>query len=134
MRILVATHQTQGQHRGDFNHAIGSELVMWAVACDVDRLEPRADGGCGCGRAWVGLNSHLGTTTALVSEIDLTFTDYAEAVASGLDSMGFGRDGARRTAKDLAALSGDYPPGTVLGHRLGDIYVRAEPNSGERVA
>lgn len=125
MKILVSTDQTQGQHPGDFCRCIPGELVMPPpLVCDADLADPDI-GGCGCGRSWCGANSHQGTTSAVVRELDVTGSGYTEAIASALDAMGWGRDGARRDAGSLAALAAAYPPGTVLGHRLGEVHVRA---------
>ena len=66
MKVLVATSQTQGQRENDFNFCVEGELVTVGLVCATDRYDP--DGGCGCGRAFAGLNSHRATTTAKVKE------------------------------------------------------------------
>jgi hypothetical protein len=80
MKILTAIRATQGQRASDFNCCIEGEVVTFVgVLCDTDRRED-PDGGCGCGRAFAGLNSHKGTTTAVVRDIDgYTFEDLAAA-------------------------------------------------------
>lgn len=62
MRVLIATDELQGTSPGDQHHAVDGELVAPVVLdcpdrhCDV------------CSRAWFGLISHGGTTTAMVVE------------------------------------------------------------------
>ncbi|WP_439331120.1 DUF7715 family protein [Modestobacter altitudinis] len=44
------------------------EFVFLEDVCRVDRQDP--DGGCGCGRAFAGMNSHR-ATTAIVRDVRL---------------------------------------------------------------
>ena len=60
MLVLIATDELQGTAHGDRHHAVDGELVTPVV------LEC-SDPGCDvCARAWFGLVSHGGTTTAMV--------------------------------------------------------------------
>jgi hypothetical protein len=68
--VLVATHRGQGIRKSDFAWAPDGDIVYLADACDRDRSN--IDGGCGCRRSWVGMDSRLATTTAEVAELPLT--------------------------------------------------------------
>lgn len=127
MKILTATSQTQGQRASDFNCCVAGELVSYlGIICDRDR-EEGPDGGCGCGRSFAGLNSHKGTTTAMVSEVDgWTFGDLVEAVRSSRQQSGWDDDAAHAeaVAAALAELAAAHPAGTILERRLDDVQVR----------
>lgn len=66
MKYLVATKETQGEREGDFSFVPEGEQVHRAFVCDRSRRNP--DDECGCGRAWGGVDSCMGTTTARVAE------------------------------------------------------------------
>lgn len=71
MKVLTATHATQGQRTNDFDWCVDGELVMQPpFVCGTDLDNP--DGGCGCGRSWAGLNSERATTTAIVADVPLS--------------------------------------------------------------
>ena len=53
MKVLVSTHETQGERASDFCWVPDGELVGFAFECDTDRDD--IDGGCGCRRAMSGL-------------------------------------------------------------------------------
>lgn len=60
MRVLVATHETQGEVEGDFSFCMDGELVRFpVVVC-------RSGDECGCARCFDGVASQRGTTTAKV--------------------------------------------------------------------
>ena len=84
MRILVATHHTNGDVPGDYDHCIDGELVYMQDPCASDRRDP--DGPCGCGRGFAGTNSHRATSTALVVDSELTPADVDEAIRSSLET------------------------------------------------
>ena len=125
MKALVATRATQGQRENDFNFCVEGELVTVGLVCATDRHDP--DGGCGCGRAFAGLNSHRATTTATVKEVELSADDYIEALRSSLAEQGWPTADVGELAAWLAQLVGEWPVGTVVERRLDDIQVR-EPS------
>jgi hypothetical protein len=126
MKMLTATAETRGQHPRDYHNCIPGELVTFpTLICHRDAANPDG-GGCGCGRGWAGLNSHK-ATTAIVSDVAITPADYTEAITSSLDQQGWGGDDAQDIAEHLASIAAGYPAGTVLGHRLRNLYVRATP-------
>jgi hypothetical protein len=128
MRLLTATTETQGEHPGDFDYCTPGEFVMMpTVICDRDiHADDPGTGGCGCGRSFTGLASHRGTTTAEVRDLDTSSDEYTAAIINSLEQQGWPVDGAARTAQQLIEIAADYPTGTVLGHRLGAMYLRRQ--------
>ncbi|WP_328893840.1 DUF7715 family protein [Streptomyces sp. NBC_00236] len=124
MKLLTATSRTQGNRDNDFTFCVEGELVMiTGFVCETDRLDP--DGGCGCGRSFAGLNSGKATTTALVSDLDFTPEDAAEAIRSALlRSKLFDAADIPGITEELLDLADDFPVGTVVEHRLGEIRAR----------
>ena len=124
MKVLVATAQTQGLRPNDFNFCVEGELVTVGLVCATDRRDP--DGGCGCGRAFAGLNSHRATTTAKVNEIELSEDDYVEALRSSLTQQGWPTSDVHELAGWLAQLVSEWPVGTIVERRIDDILIRSE--------
>jgi len=122
MKVLVATTETQGQRSNDFYYCVEGELVTVGLVCATDRRNP--DGGCGCGRAFAGLNSHRATTTAMVKEVELSEADYVEALGSSLAQQGWPTSDVDELAAWLAQLVSEWPAGTIVERRLDDINVR----------
>ena len=122
MKVLVATTQTQGQRSNDFDYCVEGELVTVGLVCATDRRNP--DGGCGCGRAFAGLNSHRATTTAMVKDVELSEADYVEALGSSLAQQGWPTSDVDELAAWLAQLVNEWPDGTIVERRLDDINVR----------
>ncbi|MDX3195196.1 hypothetical protein PV458_42935 [Streptomyces sp. MN03-5084-2B] len=98
LAVLVATARTQGQRGNDFLARSPDELVDITSSCD--RGNP--DGGCGCCRAFTGLDSRKATTTAEVVERPISF------------------------ARDMARIAADFPVGTVVERRGDQILERVE--------
>ncbi len=126
MKVLVATHDSQGQRANDFCYCIEGELVTVGLVCAADERDP--DGGCGCGRAFAGLNSHKATTTAKVKEVELSDEDYIEALRSSLEQQGWPTEDVEELAGWLIELVDTWPVGTIVERRLDDIYIRTEPS------
>jgi hypothetical protein len=124
MKVLVATAQTQGLRPNDFDFCVEGELVTVGLVCATDRRDP--DGGCGCGRAFAGLNSHRATTTAKVNEIELSEDDYVEALRSSLTQQGWPTSDVQELAWWLAQLVSEWPVGTIVERRIDDILIRSE--------
>jgi len=130
MKLLTATSRTQGQRDNDFNYCTEGEVVINGFICDRDRDEG-PDGGCGCGRSFEGLSSHLPTATAEVREVgDWSLDDLTDAVQGYLDTSGWGTildlGDARELAEELIELAEDQLEGTIVERRLDDIEVRQE--------
>jgi hypothetical protein len=123
MKVLTATSRTQGQRSNDFHWCIEGELVHFGMVCAADRADP--DGGCGCSRAFAGLNSHRATTTAMIREIDgFTREDYIEAIRSSLSQQGWDPATGQDEADELITLICDWPVGAVAERRLNRVAVR----------
>jgi hypothetical protein len=123
MKLLTATTVTQGYRDNDFDWCIEGELVHIGVVCERDSDDP--DGGCGCGRAFAGLNSHRATTTAMVREIPgFTMADYVEAIRSSLEQQGYDPSHAMHAAAELRTVVRGWPAGTIVERRLDAIVVR----------
>jgi hypothetical protein len=123
LKLLTATKITQGYRQNDFDWCVEGELVHIGVVCARDEGDP--DGGCGCGRAFAGLNSHRATTTAMVREVPgFTEEDYTEAVRSSLEQQGYDASNAEHEAAGLRALVRDWPVGAIVERRLDEIVVR----------
>jgi len=123
MRALTATAQTQGQHAGDFAWCDAGELVTFGSCCD--------SAGCGCQRAFTGLTTRKGTTTAVVAErAAFTVTDLAAAILSSHRRAGLASPGpsaaldAAREAATLAAIASRYPAGSILEIRAHKVTAR----------
>ena len=134
MKLLTATGERQGDHHGDFCHAIEGELVFLGFVCATDEADP--DGGCGCGRAFSGMSSLRATTTALVRDLDLSIDEVGLAVEGYYAAAGMGPDviGAAEfadvvsaTVDDMADISRSLPAGAVVGRRLDNLIWRSEP-------
>ena len=127
MKVLVATNDTQGQRVNDFSYCIEGELVTVGLVCAADERNP--DGGCGCGRAFAGLNSHRATTTAKVKDVELSPEDYVEALRSSLEQQGWPTEDVTELAAWLTELVDSWPTGTIVERRLDDIEVRTQTSS-----
>ncbi|MCK2240066.1 MULTISPECIES: hypothetical protein [unclassified Crossiella] len=133
MNVLVATRATHGTRHNDFAHAHEAELVCLPAMCDLDQQDP--DSSCGCGRAFLGLDSRRSTTTAMIVTLELTFDEYHDNVHRGLLAAGIGRQDDRATllarttaiAEDLAERAASHPVGTVLERRGTTVNVRRQP-------
>lgn len=127
MKLLTATSRTQGQRANDFTFCVEGELVILGpVICDQDQEDP--DGGCGCGRAFAGLNSGKATTTALIKDLDFTHEDAAEAIRSSLEQSGwanyFDEDDMAEVVEETLQLAADFEIDDVVERRLDDVNVR----------
>jgi hypothetical protein len=122
MHVLVATSRTQGERGNDFFWCVEGELVYLGVVCSTDRRDP--DGGCGCGRAFAGLNSHRATTTAEVRDLPLSRDDVVEALRSSLEQQGYDAQGAPAEADWLLGIAAAWPAGTVVERRMDQLRAR----------
>lgn len=132
MLILVATTDKQAAMPSDRNFAVEGELVVPVID---DCVDMHCDV---CRRAWFGLASHGGTTTAMVADRPgVTEADLKRAIHDWLDCKGtidlivqFAEEGHDPVA-EVQGLIDDhlavirticeaFPAGTVLS-RLGDL-------------
>ena len=135
MRLLTATRQAQGDSPGDFCFTVEGELVLANdLICATDRGDP--GGGCGCGRAFVGLASRRATTTALVRDLDISPSDLRAAVegfevARGLAPDVLGDESFAELIDDrlaeLERIARSVQVGAVVGLRLEHLVCRRAP-------
>lgn len=131
MRILVATHQTNGTVSGDYDHCVEGELVYMQEPCASDVRDP--DGPCGCGRGFAGANSHHATSTAMVVESTLTLSEVDEALRSSLQAGGW-LDPAFCTPElagemvdglrdHMRCVADHFPVGSVVRRKIDQYYI-----------
>jgi len=123
VKLLTATSSTQGYRDNDFDFCVEGELVHIGESCAGEHPDP--DGPCGCGRSFIGLNSHAATTTVLIRELPgFTPADYVEALRSSLQQQGRDASHVIHEAAALYTLARQFPAGTVLERRLDEIAAR----------
>jgi hypothetical protein len=133
VKYFVSTHRTQGERDNDFNSIPGTELVDLTGECHDDPDSPI----CGCARSFVGITSRQTSTTAEVTETDMTAAQYIGRFYTGLLALGWKdnadtRDGVIDTAVELLLLAAMWPTGTVVERRGREIRVRSIPRRWRR--
>ena len=117
MKLLVATHQTQGDQEGDYCWALDGELVTPLV---VECSSPEE---CGCARGFPGLASSRPTTTALVVDLALIgFDELEQAFTDSLlrehwvtpDRLGQFDAVVNAHLSQIVEIASRYPVGTVV--------------------
>jgi hypothetical protein len=129
VKHFVSTHRTQGQRTNDFNNIPETEIVD---LCSLTHEDPN-DPYCGCARSFVGITSRQTTTTAEITESDMTPVEFIGRFHAGLVAMGLPdtpdlRADAANTATELLRLAAEWPVGTVVERRGHQIRVRRFPN------
>jgi hypothetical protein len=127
VKVLVATHQTQGSQPGDYCFTLDGELVTpLGVSC--------SNLACGCQRGFPGLASSRATTTAMV--VDLAQIDEAAltaAISDSLDRGGWFEYLTPRMQRELVdehveavhMVCNRYPIGTIVARAEDHIYLRS---------
>lgn len=129
MKVIVASHRTQGARPDDFAWTLEGELVHLPV------VECASGPACGCERAFAGVASHRSTTTAEVADRDLREEQVVQAVFDALVDGGFvdptvpgqRREGgwlAYAVTADLLELADTTPVGTVVGRHRDRFLLR----------
>jgi len=118
MKVLVATHITQGDGSGDYCWTVDGELVSpLGVVC--------SNTACGCVRGFSGLASSRATTTAMV--VDLAHINEPELERAVTDSLERGGWLAGMTPLDRQAMIEDTV-GAIMevanGYGIGTIVCR----------
>ncbi|WP_285483892.1 hypothetical protein [Amycolatopsis sp. NBRC 101858] len=129
LKYFVSTHRTQGQRDNDFTSIAGTELVDLTGECHDDPDSPI----CGCARSFVGITSRQTSTTAEVTETDMTAAEYIGHFHTGLLALGWKDDANTRNgiidaAVELLLLAAMWPAGTVVERRGREIRVRSFPS------
>ena len=130
MKVFVA-RAPEAPEPGDFHFALDGELVTLPVTmcCEPDE--------CGCGRSMAGLVSARATTSFTVTDLHMTFTDYADALRDGMRRQGWWEDPADdewllADALQLHLAAAAWPVGASLRIHDGRITERAARRPGRR--
>jgi hypothetical protein len=123
LNVFVSTTIAQGSVVGDFCFVPAGELVgRYSMVCD----DEKRDGSeCGCGRAFGGFDTHMGTTTAMVVQRDMTELEWRAELYKTLCDTGWADS---MQAIDVAELvdelvahdldaAAELPVGLVVGRR-----------------
>jgi len=132
MKVLTATHQTQGWRDNDYCCAIEDELVLFVPS---ECTGGTVDDDCGCRRGMAGMTSHRATSTMKVVErTDLDRGIYFELVAESLKAQGYLTDALMETPEvnewvhhlsdELIHLAARAPVGAVLERRDDILQIR----------
>lgn len=116
MRLLTAA---AGSAPGDFAHAVPGELVYLGIVCARDRYGNGQ--GCGCGRAFIGLASHRGTTLAQVAEFDMGPLQLVQIVRAALLDAGWPTRAARALASEMVATAAPLDVGSYVRRHLDEL-------------
>lgn len=121
MKVFTARHP-EPPGPDDFCFALEGELVTMPLeVCD--------DPECGCAWSMAGLVSAKATTGFVVTELDMSFTDYVSALRDGYARQGWWTEEADddwliTEAVALARAAEQLPVGVPLGIDDGEIYFR----------
>ncbi|WP_410628195.1 hypothetical protein [Amycolatopsis sp. cmx-8-4] len=130
LKYLVSTHRTQGERDNDSNSIPKTEIVDLCGLTHEDPDNPY----CGCARSFVGITSRQTTTTAEITESDMTPAQFIARFHAGLTAMGLPntaelRTGAANDAIELLRIAAQWPVGTVVERRGQEICVRTFPDA-----
>jgi len=128
MKLLVATSDKQGKRKNDFSFANEGELVYFGTEHDGEGI----DGDCGCRRSMFGIDSHKGTTTMKLAEVEITPEELAERVGDSLRRAGWVRTDADEADLEMVAdvtnemmeVAKTLPVGFVVERRGTTIQTR----------
>lgn len=132
MKVLVATHETQGQRDNDFAWFDEDEILYIGFTCDTD-LRNGPDGGCGCGRSFAGTKTRKAGTTAKVVDMDLTVPEFRTIISLALVAGGWIEANSedpddvawvQESSDEMLRIASHFDVGTVVERRLDDIVER----------
>ena len=123
MKYLVSTTKTQGVRKNDFSHADKGEILTFPTECDGESI----DGGCGCRRSLVGVNTLKATTTFEVVDDDVNLVDevlkyyrsYGDMLTH-LEMMEFTDEDARI----ISTVANAFPVGAIVERRCNKFVER----------
>lgn len=104
MKVLVATKETQGKRKSDFCWCEEGELLVFAMVCDRDAMNPDPDGGCGCGRSLSGMISHRATTTFKVEDRPITGQEFTDLYIGAMQDAGWISPSIKHEKKPLGGI------------------------------
>ncbi|WP_308797292.1 DUF7715 family protein [Agromyces silvae] len=129
MRLLTVTARTQGERADDFCFGVNGELAWIPSPCAESMLRPGATA-CECYRAFAGVTSGAPSSTALVTESDLSRREIVEAMRAGAAVNGWPPTCAAHLAEEMLAVAGRWPTGTVLERSFFEFRARSAPKAG----
>ncbi len=116
---LVATMETQGQRKNDFCWVNDGNYLHFGMECDGETV----DGGCGCRRAMVDVETAKATTTMKVIEVGDAELDNIKTrliqhyMKHWKIEEARAIEFAKEEIKDVQAIAGYFPVGSVLEKR-----------------
>jgi len=129
-RYLVATEETQGERKNDFNWCGVEEPVYFGFECDGGSVDDR----CGCKRAMSGVDTAKATTTMRVHEVDKEeLTSILQRLTTHFeDGWKMTREEALNEAeeqvKEVLRIAEVFPPGTIIEKRGRNLQARRAAN------
>ena len=125
MKLLTITNETQGQRANDFCHATIGEIANFGSRCDRATVDDK----CGCARAVVGIDSKKASTTAKITDVDITESELVMKIANGYknDWMMPENDALKMATSDvkqLVSLGASFEIGTIFEFRGNKIQSR----------
>jgi len=129
MRLLTVTARTQGERADDFCFGVSGELVWIPSPCAQSFLLPGATA-CECYRAFAGVRSGAPSSTALVTESDLSRREVVQAMRGGAAVNGWPPTCAGHLADEMMAVAARWPTGTVLERSYFEFRARSAPRAG----
>ena len=130
MKILIATHETQGQRKSDFSHVPDGEIVSPnGFECDGERV----DGSCGCRRAFSSLGeASTATTTAAIEDRDISRDQLIEVVRDSRTRGGWAKGDDSdagwfaEEADEIIRVGAKFPAGAVIERRGEKVIMRKD--------
>ncbi len=121
-RVFIATRETQGYRKNDFDFCEDGELVVFPMM-ECDREE--VDGDCGCRRSMIGLDCGKATTTFKIVEHEITIPDLVTKIhehykRNGWDKLMSDDELHNLAETEITAIQSivlRYIPGTIMERR-----------------
>lgn len=119
MKILVATKETQGQRKNDFNWCNEGEAVTFAFECDGEKI----DGRCGCRRSMSGTTTLKATTTMKVVESEMSKDSFKTIICNSLKNGGWLENNSEADnlveddVNELLRIASEFPVNSIIEKR-----------------
>jgi hypothetical protein len=131
MKVLIATHETQGQRDNDFCFCEEGELIRFPV---LKCTWGETDDECGCSRAMFGMKTRAGTTTIRVADLPISSEALQLEIIKSIEAGGWPTNSddfierVRKEAMWLIRVASEHDDGSVLELRHGIISERTQPD------
>lgn len=128
MKAFVATKESQGKRKNDFNFCKEGEFVYFGMECCGESI----DGECGCRRDLCGFETLKGTTTFKVIETEITENEYIKKFLESQRKAGWLNKKSEELtvekfmeeAKIVLDIAKEFPVEKILEKRGNKIQVR----------